>query len=93
MTCGSRIKGQGGASLTSRERGQEGGLFCVVWSCWTDGIKSNQLATSTSLLHRSIIFRSTMFLLQLKMWFISCGATSHLGQRLSTFTDRTQGRV
>ena len=28
MKCGSRIKGQGGASLTSRERGQEGGLFC-----------------------------------------------------------------
>ena len=51
---------------------------------WTEGIKSSQLATCTGLSHRSIKFRSVVFLLQLKMWFTPCSATSHLGERLST---------
>ena len=67
-----------------QQRGKEGGLFCAVWSCWTDGINSSQLATSAGLTHRSITFKSMVFLLQLKMWFTSCGDTSYLGQRLST---------
>ena len=41
-------------------------------------MKSSHLATSTGLIHRSITFRSGMFLVQLTMWFMSCGATSHL---------------
>ena len=58
-----------GSSSTSGERGEEGGLFCAVWSCWTDGISS----------HRSITFRSLLFLLKFEMLFTSCGATLHLG--------------
>ena len=67
-----------------RRKGQGGGLFCAVWSCWTDGIKSSQLATSSGPSHRSATFRCVVFLLQLKMWFTSYGAISHLGQQLST---------
>ena len=33
-------------------------------------------------LHRSITFRFVVFLLQFKMWFSSCGATTHLERRL-----------
>ena len=62
------VEGPGGASWKSGERGK-GGLFCAVWLCRTDGIKSSQLATSTGLFHRSITSRSVVFLLQLKMWF------------------------
>ena len=64
--------------LNMGERGIEGGLFCAVLLGWTDGFKSCQLATSIGLSHRSITFRSVLFLLQLKIWFTSCGATSHL---------------
>ena len=76
MTCGNRDRGLVGASSTSGQGRQI--LFCAVLLCWTDGIKSCELATSTGVSHRSITFRSVLFLLQLKMWFTSCGATSHL---------------
>ena len=69
MTSGPRIRGPGGVSSISGERGKEGVLFCAVWSCRTDSIKSSHLATSTGLSHRSITFRSVELLLQFKMWF------------------------
>ena len=79
MACGLRVRGPGGASSTSTsaEKGKERGLFCVVWSCRTDGIKTSLLAISTGVSHT---FRPVVFLLQLKMWFTSCVATSYLRQ-------------
>ena len=84
MTCGPRLGGRGGASSTSGKRGKEEGLFCAVRPCRTDGIKSSHLATSTGLSRWLINFSYVVFLLQLKRCFTSCGATSPLGQRLST---------
>ena len=60
-------------------KGARNADYSVVWSCRTDGIKSSHLTISTGHFQRSITFRSVVFILQLKMWFTSCGATAHLG--------------
>ena len=60
-----RSTGLGDRRSIANIGGRDGGLFCAVW-CWTDGIQSSQLATSIGLSHRSITFRSAVFLLQLK---------------------------
>ena len=74
--------GKGIVNVRRKRRGRR--IMCSVVA-WTDGIKYSHLATFTSLSHRPITFSSVVFLLQLKKWFSSCGATSHLGQRLSTW--------
>ena len=60
---------QDGHRQQRRKGGKEGRLLCAVWSCWTDGINSSQLATSTGHSHGSITFSSVVFLLQLTLWF------------------------
>ena len=72
------------------ERGKGVGLFCAVWSCWTDGIKSTQLATSTGISHRSIIFRSVVFLLQLNMFYVMLCYFTFGTAVINIVTDSTQ---